>query len=133
MRGFVGNIEQLTEANHDFRRVLYTGRYLQLVLMTLLPGADIGAETHADHDQFFRIETGKGIARIEGVNHAIEDGDAIIVPAGTHHNILNNGTAPLFLYTLYGPPNHRDGVQFVTRKEAEDAREKFDGRTTETS
>ena len=129
MKGFVENIEQLTLDNTDFRRVLYTGKHLQLVLMTLQPGDDIGEEVHDGHDQFFRIESGKGEVLIDGTRHAVEDDDAVIVPAGARHNVTNTGDAPLKLYTLYAPPEHKDGVIHPTKADASE--EHFDGVTTE--
>ena len=131
MKGFVDDIEKLTTGNSDFRRVVYTGKYLQLVLMTLQPGEEIGAEVHEDHDQFFRIEEGRGEVRIDGESHPVEDDDAVIVPAGARHNVINTGDAPLKLYTLYGPPEHREGVVRATKALAEASEEHFDGRTTE--
>ena len=131
MQGFVADIEKLTVENTDFRRVLYTGKYLQLVLMTLQPGEEIGAEVHEDHDQFFRIESGSGEVRIDGKATAIKDDDAVIVPAGARHNVVNTGDRPLTLYTLYGPPDHRDGVVHRTKAEADASEEHFDGTTTE--
>ena len=131
MQGFVADIEKLTVENTDFRRVLYTGKYLQLVLMTLQPGEEIGEEVHEDHDQFFRIESGSGEVRIDGKATAIKDDDAVIVPAGARHNVVNTGDRPLTLYTLYGPPEHRDGVVHATKPEAERDDEHFDGTTTE--
>lgn len=129
MKGFVDDIERLTKDNGDFRRVLYTGKNLQLVLMTLRPGEEIGEEVHEDRDQFFRIEDGAGEVLIDGARHRVEDDDAIIVPAGARHNVVNTGNSPLKLYTLYGPPEHRDGV--VQRTKADAFEEHFDGRTTE--
>lgn len=131
MQGFVADIEKLTVENTDFRRVLYTGKYLQLVLMTLQPGEEIGAEVHEDHDQFFRIESGSGEVRIDGKATPVKDDDAVIVPAGARHNVVNTGDAPLMLYTLYGPPEHRDGVVHKTKAEADASDEHFDGKTTE--
>lgn len=131
MQGFVDNIETLTRENTDFRRVLYTGKHLQLVLMALKPGEEIGEEVHDDHDQFFRIETGAGEIWIDGKRTAIQDDDAMIVPAGARHNVINTGDAPLTLYTLYGPPDHKDGVVRATKAEAEATEEHFDGTTTE--
>lgn len=131
MQGFVANIEKLTVENTDFRRVLYTGKYLQLVLMTLKPGEEIGAEVHDDHDQFFRIESGSGEVEIDGKRTPIKDDDAVIVPAGARHNVINTGDAPLALYTLYGPPEHRDGVRFAGKAAADASEEHFDGKTTE--
>lgn len=131
MQGFVDNIETLTRENTDFRRVLYTGKHLQLVLMALKPGEEIGEEVHDDHDQFFRVETGAGEIWIDGKRTAIQDDDAMIVPAGARHNVINTGDAPLTLYTLYGPPDHKDGVVRATKAEAEATEEHFDGTTTE--
>ena len=130
-KGFVDDIEALTVGNDDFRRVVYTGKHLQLVLMTLQPGEEIGSEVHADHDQFFRIEEGRGEVRIDGVAHPIEDDDAVIVPAGARHNVVNTGDAPLRLYTLYGPPEHRHDVVHASKPDAERDDEHFDGRTSE--
>jgi mannose-6-phosphate isomerase-like protein (cupin superfamily) len=129
MKGFVDNIEALTEENEDFRRVLYTGRHLQLVLMALKPGEEIGEEVHEDRDQFFRIEDGNGHVVIDGARHAIEDDDAILVPAGARHNVINTGRGTLKLYTLYGPPEHRDRVVHATKAAVRE--EHFDGKTTE--
>ena len=133
MKGFVDDIEKLTRDNGDFRRVLYTGKHMQLVLMTLQPGEDIGEEVHPDIDQFFRIEEGRGTVRIDGASHDVEDDDAIIVPAGARHNVINSGDAPLKLYTLYGPPEHKHGVVQATKAEAEARHEdeQFDGTTSE--
>jgi mannose-6-phosphate isomerase-like protein (cupin superfamily) len=130
MKGFVQNIESAAVKNDDFRRVLYTARHCQLVLMALRPGEEIGAEVH-ELDQFFRVEEGIGEAVLDGVTTAIQAGFAIIVPAGAHHNIINTGSLPLKLYTLYAPPNHRDGVVHHTRDDAERDDEHFDGKTTE--
>ena len=133
MKGYVDNIEARTVENEDFRRVLYTGRYLQLVLMTIQPGEEIGAEVHEDRDQFFRIEEGSGEVLIDGKVHEIEDDDAIIVPAGARHNVRNTGEVPLKLYTLYGPPEHRDGVVHKDKAQAERNHDNdhWDGETTE--
>ena len=131
MKGSHDNIERVTVANEDFRRVLYTGEHLQLVLMTLPPGCDIGEEVHEDRDQFFRVEAGKGEVRIDGKSSPIEDDDAIIVPAGARHNIVNTGDEPLRFYTIYGPPEHRDGTVHRTKAEADASEEHFDGKTTE--
>lgn len=130
MKGFVEDIENLATKNEMFRRVLYTAKNCQLVVMALQPQEDIGAETHT-LDQFFRVEEGTGEAILDGTHTAIRAGSAVIVPAGTHHNIVNTGQVPLKLYTLYAPPNHRDGVVHRTRKDAEADNEKFDGKTTE--
>ena len=131
MKGFVADIEELTEENTDFRRVLYTGKNLQLVLMAIQPGGEIGEEVHEDRDQFFRVEEGKGEVRIDDNRSKIKSDDAIIVPAGARHNIVNTGDKPLQLYTLYAPPEHRDGTVHVTKADAEAAAEHFDGKTTE--
>jgi len=130
MKGFVQDIEALAVKNTDFRRVLYTAKNCQLVLMALKPKEEIGAEVHP-LDQFFRVEEGTGEAILDGVMTAIHGGFAMLVPAGTHHNIINTGSAPLKLYTLYSPPNHRDGVVHHTREDAEADNEHFDGKTTD--
>ena len=133
MNGYHENIETLTADNADFRRVLYTGKHLQLVLMTLQPGEEIGAEVHSDRDQFFRFEQGKGVVDIDGVENRVEDGSGVIVPAGARHNVRNTSDAPLKLYTLYGPPEHLDGITQSTKADAEarHADEEWDGETTE--
>jgi mannose-6-phosphate isomerase-like protein (cupin superfamily) len=130
MKGYVQDIESIAIDNEDFRRVLYTARNCQLVVMTLKPEEDIGAEVHK-LDQFFRVEAGRGEAVLDGVTTTIEPGYAVIVPAGTRHNIINTGTEPLKLYTLYAPPNHRDGVVHRTRADADADTEHFDGKTSE--
>lgn len=131
MKGYLADIETLTEENTAFRQVLYTGHNLQLVLMALTPGQDIGMETHATHDQFFRIEKGRGEVVIDGVRHRIKGGDGLIVPAGATHNVTNTGEKPLRLYTIYGPPNHVDKLVEKTKAEAEASREVFDGVASE--
>ncbi|WP_313015602.1 cupin domain-containing protein [Brevundimonas sp.] len=131
MRGFVDDIDRLTVENKDFRRVLYTGKHLQLVLMALRPGEEIGEEVHDDHDQFFRIEKGEGEVWIDGQRTKIKADDAIIVPAGARHNVINTGDKKLKLYTVYGPPDHKDGIVRATKAEAEATEEHFDGATTE--
>lgn len=131
MKGFVGNIERLTEDNGDFRRVLYTGHNLQLVLMAIAPGEEIGEEVHSDRDQFFRIEAGEGEIWIDGVCNRVKADDGVIVPQGARHNVKSTGDGPLRLYTIYGPPEHVDGIVRATKAEAESAEEHFDGRTTE--
>jgi mannose-6-phosphate isomerase-like protein (cupin superfamily) len=131
MKGYVANIEDLTEENRDFRQVLYTGQHLQLVLMALKPGQDIGSETHATHDQFFRIEKGRGEIVIDGVTTPIKGGDGIVVPAGALHNLKNTGDKLLRLYTLYGPPNHIDHLVQGEKEQAEGSHEVFDGVPTE--
>jgi mannose-6-phosphate isomerase-like protein (cupin superfamily) len=131
MNGFVDDIEELTVENRNYRQVLYTGKHLQLVLMALKPGQEIGEEVHKSRDQFFRIEKGRGTVVIDGESHKIKSDVAIVVPAGARHNVINTGDKTLKLYTLYGPPNHRDGVVYPTKAEAEAAKEHFDGTTTE--
>ena len=129
-KGFVQDIEDLAVKNTEFRRVLYTAKHCQLVLMALKPKEEIGAEVHK-LDQFFRVEEGTGEAVLDGVRTAIKAGFAVVVPAGAKHNIINTGSAPLKLYTLYSPPNHRDGIVHHTRADAEADTEHFDGKTTE--
>lgn len=131
MKGFVDDIEELTEANDDFRRVLYTGKKLQLVLMALQPGEEIGEEVHEDRDQFFRVEKGKGEIVIDGVTTKIKSDIAMIVPAGALHNVRNTGDKKLRLYTLYAPPEHLDGTVHATKADAQASEEHFDGKTTE--
>ena len=133
MKGFHDDIAKLTTGNSDFRRVLYTGKNLQLVLMTLQPGDAIGSEVHRDRDQFFRFEEGSGKVRVDDAEYPVEDDDVVIVPAGARHNVINDGDRPLRLYTIYAPPEHRDGVVQATREEAEarHAAEEWDGATTE--
>ena len=130
MKGYVQDIESLAVKNNDFRRVLYTTENCQLVLMALKPKEEIGAEVHK-LDQFFRVEEGSGEVVLDGVRTAIRAGFAVVVPAGTNHNIVNTGSVSLKLYTLYAPPNHRDGVVHHTRDDAEADNEQFDGKTTE--
>lgn len=131
MKGFIDNIEDRTEENSNFRHVLYTGNYLQLVLMALRPGEEIGEEVHHDRDQFFRIEQGEGEVEIDGVRTRIQGDFGIVVPAGARHNVRNTGRTPMRLYTLYGPPEHRDATLHATKADAEAAEEHFDGATTE--
>lgn len=130
MKGYVQDVGSIAIDNNDFRRVLYTARNCQLVVMSLKPQEDIGAEVHK-LDQFFRVEAGRGEAELDGVRTAIRAGHAVIAPAGARHNIINTGSEPLKLYTLYAPPNHRDGVVHRTRAEAEADTEHFDGKTSE--
>lgn len=131
MKGFVGNIERLTKENKDYRQVIYTGKNIQLVLMAIQPGSEIGEEVHEEHDQFFRVEEGAGEVWIDGKQSKIEDDDAIIVPAGARHNVVNTGSKLLQLYTLYAPPEHRDGTVHATKADAEGKEEHFDGKTSE--
>ncbi len=130
MKGYIGDIESISVKNEAFRQVLYTARNCQLVLMALKRGEEIGMEVHT-LDQFFRVEEGNGEAVLDGVRSKISAGYAVLVPAGTNHNIVNTGDGPLKLYTLYAPPNHRDGVVHLTRDAAERDDEHFDGRITE--
>ena len=131
MIGFTVNIEEQTEANTDFRRVLYSGSRLQLVVMSVAPGEELGGEIHDDTDQFFRIESGKGRIVIDGVPHKVKAGDGVIVPAGAHHNVICAGHDALKLYTIYGPPHHRDQLVQKTKAEADASDEAFDGKATE--
>jgi len=132
MQGYVVNIEKETEENENFRKVLYTAKFSQLVVMALAPGEDIGSEVHK-LDQFIRIEKGTGKAILDDVEHEIMDGSAIVVPAGTKHNFVNTSeTEPMKLYTVYSPPEHIDGVIHATKADAmADTTDEFDGKTTE--
>lgn len=131
MKGYVGNIEKLTLENKNFRQALYTAKHSQLVLMALQPGEEIGEEVHT-LDQFIRVERGTGKAILDGVETTIEDGSAIVIPAGARHNVINNDGAEMKLYTVYSPPEHRDGVIHVTKADAlADETDHFDGVTTE--
>jgi mannose-6-phosphate isomerase-like protein (cupin superfamily) len=133
MKGYCDDIQARTLENGDFRRVLYTGKNLQLVLMTLQPGEEIGEEVHEDRDQFFRIEEGQGTVYIDGAPNRVEDDFAVIVPAGARHNVVNTGAAPLRLYTIYGPPEHKDGVVHRDKAQAERDHDNdhWDGETSE--
>jgi mannose-6-phosphate isomerase-like protein (cupin superfamily) len=132
MKGFHGNIEKETLENENFRKVLYTSKHAQLVLMSLQPNEDIGMEVHPDNDQFFRFEQGEGKCIIDGNEYDVKDGDAIIVPAGAEHNIINISTKEkLKMYTIYSPAHHQDGIVRKTKKEAEENGAEFDGITTE--
>ncbi|MDQ3144446.1 MAG: cupin domain-containing protein [Pseudomonadota bacterium] len=133
MKGFNDNIEERTLANSDFRRVLYTGKHLQLVLMTLQPGDEIGSEVHEDRDQFFRFEEGGGVVDIDGKENTVADGSGVIVPAGARHNVRNTGPVPLKLYSIYAAPEHLDGIVQATKAEADERYhdEEWDGATTE--
>jgi mannose-6-phosphate isomerase-like protein (cupin superfamily) len=134
MKGYHANIEELTLKNDNFRQVLYTGKHTQLVLMSLLPNQDIGLEVHAENDQFFRFESGQGLVVIDGTEYPVADGSAIVVPAGSQHNIINtSATEKLKLYTLYSPPHHKDQIVRLTKEEAEANDQEFDGLTTETA
>lgn len=131
-KGFCQNIEEATLENTNFRKVLYSGKHSQLVLMSLKPLEEIGLETHSENDQFFRFESGTGKCIIDGNEYELKDGVAIIVPAGAEHNIINtSATEDLKLYTIYSPAHHKDQIIRVTRQEAMDNEEDFDGQTTE--
>ncbi len=131
MRGFITNIEKDTEGNNYFRKVIFTAKYSQLVLMSLKPEEEIGEEVHDNLDQFFRFEDGEGKAIIEGEEFQVGDGFAVVIPAGTKHNIINTSSEkPLKLYTIYSPPNHQDGTIHQTKEEAEASEEHFDGKTS---
>jgi mannose-6-phosphate isomerase-like protein (cupin superfamily) len=127
-KGFVANIEELTEGNTNFRRVLYTSKHTQLVVMMIPPNGEIGEEVHPDNDQFFRVEEGEGKVIIDGNEQIFSDGFAIVVPAGAKHNVINTSSdKALKVYTLYSPPHHKDGTVHVTKEEAEKSDEEFDG------
>ncbi|MBP9715042.1 MAG: cupin domain-containing protein [Candidatus Pacebacteria bacterium] len=130
-KGYKGNIEKLTEENNNFRHVLYTGEHSQLVLMTLQVGEEIGEETHTENDQFFRFESGTGKVIINETTYEVGAGDAVIIPVGAKHNIVNVGDTLLKMYTIYAPAHHKDGVIRSTKKEAENDSPEFDGITTE--
>lgn len=131
MEGYIGNIERVTLENEEFRRVLYTGTNIQLVVMSIPANEEIGAETH-DLDQFIHVEEGEGVAHVDGAEHPLTDGTAVLVPAGARHNIRNTSSSDaLKLYTLYGPPEHRDGIIHATKADAQASEEHFDGATTE--
>lgn len=132
MKGYSTTIEKETKKNSDFRRVLYTGKYSQLVLMSLKPMEEIGMETHPNIDQFFRFEEGEGKVIIDSVEHKVKDGDAVIVPAGAKHNVVNTSKkSELKLYTIYSPPEHQDKVVRHTKADAEALPEEYDGKPTE--
>ena len=131
-KGFAADLEAETRKNTDFRRVLYTGRYSQLVLMCLKPGEEIGEETHDDVDQFFRFEEGQGFVSIDGLKHPVKDNRGVVVPSGAKHNVVNTSkTANLKLYTIYSPPEHKDKVVRKTKQDALTKEEHYDGKTTE--
>ncbi len=132
MKGFRNDIEKETVKNNNYRKVLYTGKHCQLVLMSLRPKEEIGLETHPDNDQFFRFEEGEGKCLIDGNEYKVGDGIAIIVPAGAKHNVINTSASKeLKMYTIYSPPHHKDGIVRKTKKEAEANEADFDGKTTE--
>ena len=132
MKGLNINIEKETLNNNNFRKVLYTAKHSQLVLMSLLPKEEIGMEIHKNNDQFFRFEKGQGRCIIDGHEYDVSDGSGVIIPAGAEHNIINTSTSEsLKLYTIYSPAHHKDGITYKTKQEAEDNDEDFDGKTTE--
>lgn len=132
MKGFFANIEKDTLENNNFRKVLYSAKHCQLVLMSLKPGEEIGSEVHEENDQFFRFEQGTGKVIIDDNEYSVEDGSAIIVPSGAEHNVINTSeTEALKLYTIYSPAHHKDGIIRATKEEAEANEEDFDGVTTE--
>lgn len=132
MKGFCNNIEKATLENGNFRKVLYTGKHSQLVLMSLKPGEEIGMEVHEENDQFFRFEKGQGKVVIDGNEYDVSDGIAVVVPAGAQHNVINaSDSDDLKLYTIYSPAHHKDGIVRATKAEAEADSPEFDGETTE--
>lgn len=132
MKGFCSNIEKDTLENENFRKVLYTSKHSQLVLMSLAPKEDIGIEVHSDNDQFFRFEKGQGKVVIDGNEYEVKDGSAVVVPAGAQHNVINTSDSErLSLYTIYSPAHHKDGIVRATKQEAEANEADFDGTTSE--
>jgi mannose-6-phosphate isomerase-like protein (cupin superfamily) len=132
MKGFNTNIEQDTIDNTNFRKVLYTSEHSQLVLMSLKPNEEIGEEVHEENDQFIRFEAGSGRVEIDGNKYNVEDGSAVVIPAGAKHNVINtSGSEELKIYTIYSPPHHKDQIVRKTKEEAEENDEEFDGKTTE--
>ncbi|MFZ5365155.1 MAG: cupin domain-containing protein [Patescibacteria group bacterium] len=132
MKGFFANIERDTMENENFRKVLYTSKHSQLVLMALQPNEEIGMEVHPDNDQFFRFEKGTGKVIIDGNEYEVTDGSAIVVPSGAQHNVINTSNAePLKLYTIYSPAHHKDQIVRATKEEAMAQEAEFDGMTTE--
>lgn len=132
MKGFCSNIEKDTLENENFRKVLYTGKHSQLVLMSLAPNEEIGMEVHEDNDQFFRFEKGQGKVIIDGNEYEVKDGSAVVVPAGAQHNVINtSGAEKLSLYTIYSPAHHKDGIVRATKADAMANEAEFDGKTTE--
>lgn len=132
MKGFCSNIEKDTLENGNFRKVLYSGKHSQLVLMSLAPGEEIGMEVHEENDQFFRFEKGQGKCVIDGNEYELSDGVAVVVPSGAQHNVINTSQSePLKLYTIYSPAHHKDGIVRATKQEAMENEAEFDGTTTE--
>ncbi len=127
-KGYKENIEKLTIENNNFRKVLYTGAHMQLVLMSLKPGEEIGSEVHTENDQFFRFEKGEGRVIINETEYMVADGDTVIVPSGSQHNVMNTSTTEdLKLYTIYAPAHHKDGIVRTTKEEAVNNEAEFDG------
>lgn len=131
MKGYKDNIEKATLKNKNFRKVVYTSAYSQLVLMSLKPKEEIGAETHPENDQFMRFEGGNGRVEIDDNSYNVKDGDAVVIPAGAKHNVINTGKDKLKIYTIYSPPHHKDQIVRKTKEEAEANEEEFDGTMTE--
>jgi mannose-6-phosphate isomerase-like protein (cupin superfamily) len=132
MKGFYTNIEKEAVENTNFRKVLYTGKNSQLVIMSLKPKEEIGMEVHEENDQFFRFEKGEGKCIVDGNEYHLKDGVAIIIPAGAQHNVINTSeTEELKMYTVYSPAHHKDGIVRATKEEAKSNKEEFDGKTTE--
>lgn len=132
MKGFKSNIEKDTLKNKSFRKVLYTSKHSQLVLMSLKPKEDIGEEVHPENDQFLRFEGGRGRVEVDGNKYSVKDGDAVVIPSGAKHNVINTSASEeLKIYTIYSPPHHKDQIVRKTKEEAEANEEEFDGKTTE--
>lgn len=131
VKGYSIDIEKATLENNNFRKILYTAKHSQLALMSLKPGEDIGTEVHKNNDQFIRIEEGQGKCIINGYEHKLGKGSAVIIPAGAQHNVINTMKSPMKLYTIYSPPHHKDQIVRATKQEAEANPEEFDGVTTE--
>jgi mannose-6-phosphate isomerase-like protein (cupin superfamily) len=132
MKGFKTNIERDTLKNRNFRKVIYTGKNSQLVLMSLKPKEEIGLETHPENDQFLRFEGGTGRVIVDDSKYTVKDGDAVVIPAGAKHNVINTSAEEeLKIYTIYSPPHHKDGIIHKTKEQAESDDEEFDGKTTE--
>jgi mannose-6-phosphate isomerase-like protein (cupin superfamily) len=132
MKGYVIDIENATEENSNFRKVLYTSKHSQLVLMSLKPKEEIGMEIHPDNDQFFRFEEGIGKVIIDGNEYEVKDGSAVVIPVGAQHNVINvSETEDLKMYTIYSPAHHKDGILRATKEEADANEAEFDGQTTE--
>lgn len=130
-KGYCDDIERLANNNSYFRKVLYTGKYMQLVLMSLAPGEEIGLEIHNENDQFFRFDSGAGKVLIDESEYDVRDGFAVVVPAGSEHNVINTGDKDLKFYTIYSPAHHKDKIERLTKAEALENEEEFDGETTE--